>query len=105
MTEFVTSITQPLLQALATAIAGLVVALLSSVIPYVLELAALQVIRAATFGILMSLEPAVAALCGAAFIGQGVSGTEGVAIGCVIVASLGASLQNSRDESLPKLEG
>lgn len=83
---------------------GAVVALLSSVIPYVLELAALQVIRAATFGILMSLEPALAALCGAIFIGQGIAAVEVVAVACVVAASLGASLQTAQEKSLPKLE-
>ena len=72
---------------------GVAVALLSSVVPYVLELAALRLIRASTFGILMSLEPAVAALCGAVFIGQGVRGLELLAIAFVIAASVGASLR------------
>ena len=68
-------------------------ALLSSVVPYVMELTALRLIRASTFGILMSLEPAVAALCGAVFIGQGVRGLELLAIAFVIVASVGVSLR------------
>lgn len=72
---------------------GVAVALLSSVVPYVMELTALRLIRASTFGILMSLEPAVAALCGAVFIGQGVRGLELLAIAFVIVASVGVSLR------------
>ena len=72
---------------------GVGVALLSSVVPYVLELVALRLIRASTFGILMSLEPAVAALCGAVFIGQGIRGLELLAIAFVVVASAGASLR------------
>ncbi len=75
---------------------GALVALLSSMVPYVLELAALALIRAATFGILMSLEPAVAAICGAAFIGQGLGGAELVAIALVVAASAGASLRGGR---------
>ena len=71
---------------------GALVALVSSVVPYALELAALQLIRAATFGILMSLEPAVATLCGAVFIGQAIHGFELLAIAFVVVASVGASL-------------
>ena len=72
---------------------GVLVALLSSVVPYALELAALQLIRASTFGILMSLEPAVAALCGAVFIGQGIRGLELLAIVFVVAASVGSSLR------------
>lgn len=72
---------------------GVAVALLSSVVPYVFELVALRLIRASTFGILMSLEPAVAALCGAVFIGQGIRGLELLAIAFVIAASAGASLR------------
>lgn len=72
---------------------GLAVAVLSSVVPYVLELVALLLIRASTFGILMSLEPAIAALCGAVFIGQRIRGLELLAIAFVIVASAGASLR------------
>ena len=50
-------------------------------------------LNATPFGILMSLEPAVAALCGAVFLGQGVRGLELLAIALVIVASVGASLR------------
>ena len=71
---------------------GACVALLSSVIPYGLELVSLQLIRASTFGILMSLEPAIAALCGAVFLGQALHGLEWLAVVLVIAASAGASL-------------
>lgn len=80
---------------------GLAVAVLSSVFPYVLELVALQLIRASTFGILMSLEPAIAALCGAVFIGQRIRGLELLAIAFVIVASAGASLRVSGRPAAP----
>ena len=49
---------------------GLVVAVLGSVVPFTLELAALRQISAATFGILLSLEPAVAAFAGAVALSQ-----------------------------------
>ena len=58
-----------------------------------IELAALQLIRASTFGILMSLEPAVAALCGAVLIGQGIRGLGLLAIVFVVAASVGSSLR------------
>ena len=69
---------------------GLGVALLSSVIPYVAELFALQRLRPSTFGVLLSLEPAVAALIGAIALSQHLGGRELVAILLVVAASAGA---------------
>jgi inner membrane transporter RhtA len=71
---------------------GLGVALLSSVIPYSLELEALRRIRPQPFGVLMSLEPAMAALAGLIVIGQSLSGIELVGIALVIAASAGATV-------------
>lgn len=72
--------------------AGLAVGLLSSVIPYSLELIALRRLATATFGLLMSLEPAVAALAGVLVLGQSLTVATGVAIGMVVIASGGATL-------------
>ena len=69
---------------------GLAVAVLSSAIPYSLELEALRRLQKGTFGVLMSLEPAVAALVGFAVLGQDLSPTETVAIALVVAASAGA---------------
>ena len=69
---------------------GFGVAMLSSAIPYSLELEALRRLAAGTFGVLMSLEPAVAALVGLVLLGQGLSALELVAIALVVVASAGA---------------
>jgi inner membrane transporter RhtA len=69
---------------------GLAVALLSSAIPYSLELEALRRLPKGTFGVLMSLEPAVAALVGLVALGQDLSANEVVAIGLVVAASAGA---------------
>ena len=69
---------------------GLGVAVLSSAIPYSLELEALRRLPKGTFGVMMSLEPAVAALVGLAVLGQGLSATEVVAIALVVGASAGA---------------
>jgi inner membrane transporter RhtA len=69
---------------------GIAVALLSSAIPYSLELEALRRLPESTFGVLMSLEPAVAALVGLAFLGQALSARELAAIALVVVASAGA---------------
>jgi threonine/homoserine efflux transporter RhtA len=70
---------------------ALVVALASSVLPYSLELEALRRLPAAVFGVLMSLEPAVAALAGFVVLGQDLGARELLAIAMVVVASAGAT--------------
>ena len=69
---------------------GLAVAVLSSAIPYSLELEALRRLRTGTFGVLMSLEPAVAALVGLIVLWQDLSAAETAAIALVVTASAGA---------------
>ena len=69
---------------------GFAVAMLSSAIPYTAELEALRRLRAGTFGILLSLEPAVAALAGAVVLGQDLALRELAAVALVVVASAGA---------------
>jgi inner membrane transporter RhtA len=71
---------------------GFAVAMLSSFVPYSLELEALRRIRPHVFGVMMSLEPAMAALAGLVVIGQGLSALDVVAIGFVVTASAGATL-------------
>jgi inner membrane transporter RhtA len=75
---------------------GLAVAVLGSVLPFTLELGALRQLSAATFGILLSLEPAVAAFAGAVALGQVPNAVEALAIVLVVVASAGASLHARR---------
>ncbi|GIH24690.1 threonine transporter RhtB [Acrocarpospora phusangensis] len=70
---------------------GLGVGLLSSVIPYTLELEALRRMPKRVFGILMSLEPAAAALVGLFVLGEILHVREWAAIGCVVLASIGAT--------------
>jgi inner membrane transporter RhtA len=70
--------------------AGFGVAILSSVIPYSLELEALRRLPQGVFGVLMSLEPAVAATVGFVGLGQDLSARELVAIALVVAASAGA---------------
>jgi inner membrane transporter RhtA len=67
------------------------VALASSVIPYSLELEALRRLPANVFGVLMSLEPAVAALAGLVVLGQSLDALEWLAIALVVVAGIGVT--------------
>jgi inner membrane transporter RhtA len=67
------------------------VAMLSSVLPYSLELEALRRMRPQLFGVLMSLEPAMATLAGLVVIGQGLNMLDVVAITLVVTASAGAT--------------
>ncbi|WP_079060136.1 EamA family transporter [Streptomyces bungoensis] len=69
---------------------GSAVALLSSVLPYTLELIALRRLPSSTFAILMSLEPALAATAGFLILGQSLSAAQAAAIALVIAASIGA---------------
>ena len=70
---------------------GAAVGLLSSAIPYGVELRALRRLPTRVFGIWMSLEPAVAALIGLALLGQHLTAAEWAAVGCVVAACIGAA--------------
>jgi inner membrane transporter RhtA len=76
----------------AVLLAGLGIALFSSALPYSLEVAALGRLRPETYGILVSLEPAFAAMAGFLLLSQTLEIPELVAVGLVSVASIGASL-------------
>jgi inner membrane transporter RhtA len=75
---------------------GLAVAVMSSVVPYSLETEALRRMPANVFGVLMSLEPAIAALAGLLVLGQSLSARDCAAIGCVVVASVGVTRHANR---------
>lgn len=70
---------------------GLAVGLLSSVIPYSLEMIALRTLSARVFSILMSLEPAAAALAGLLLLRELLSPVQLLAMACVVAASVGAT--------------
>ncbi|MFN8955382.1 MAG: EamA family transporter [Burkholderiales bacterium] len=72
-------------------VAGLAVALLSSAIPYALEMFSLHHLSKNTFSILLSLEPAVGALAGWLVLAEHLSLTQGLAIVLVMVASMGTA--------------
>lgn len=70
---------------------GALVGVLSSVIPYSCELVALRTLAPSLFGILMSLEPAAAALAAIVVLGELLSPIQWLAVACVVVASVGAT--------------
>ncbi|WP_199243453.1 EamA family transporter [Hymenobacter sedentarius] len=72
--------------------AGVALALLSSALPFSLEMNALSMLPARSFSILMSLEPAAAALCGLVFLHEHLIPTQWLAIVLVVVASVGATV-------------
>jgi inner membrane transporter RhtA len=74
---------------------GAAIGVLSSVIPYRLELESLRRMPMRLFGVWMSMEPAVAALIGLVMLGQHLSIAEWVAICCVMVACAGAAAQGA----------
>jgi inner membrane transporter RhtA len=79
-------------------LAGFGVAMLSSAIPYSLELEALRNLPARVFGVLMSLEPAVAALAGLVVLGERLEMRAVAAIIFVTIAAAGASLFGGRNK-------
>jgi inner membrane transporter RhtA len=80
---------------------GAAIGVLSSVIPYRLELASLRRMPTRVFGVWMSMEPAVAALIGLVMLGQHLTVTEWLAIGCVMVACAGAA-RSAREPPTPE---
>jgi inner membrane transporter RhtA len=70
---------------------GVLVAILSSALPYFLEFKALRLVPAATYGVLLSMEPAAGALTGFLILSQRLSLVEIAAMVAVMVAAAGAS--------------
>jgi inner membrane transporter RhtA len=75
---------------------GAALALLSSAIPFTLEMKALGQLPPRTFSILMSLEPAAAAVCAFIFLQENLNFYEILAVVCVVVASAGSTLTAKR---------
>ena len=73
---------------------GIAVGLLSSALPFSLEMEAMRRLPSSVFGVMMSLEPAVAATVGFVLLGQGLIPREGLAILLVVAASAGALRSN-----------
>lgn len=68
---------------------ALLVALFSSTLPYSLEMIALTRLPSKTFSMLMSLEPALGAISGYLFLKEGLTSSQGIAVLCIIVSSMG----------------
>ena len=85
----------------AVLLAGLVVAVASSAVPYSLEMIAMRHIPKRTFGVMLSMEPAVGALAGLALLGEQLSVLQWGAIGLIIMASGGAVLTTKRETVEP----
>ncbi|MFC4419112.1 EamA family transporter [Cupriavidus pampae] len=90
----------------ALLISGLAVGILSSAIPYSLEMVSLKRLPRRTFGILLSMEPAMGALAGLVFLHEQLSLIQWLAIGSIIVASIGCTLtargkRHVADEGVP----
>ena len=86
------------LHADAMSIVGvLLVALLGAVLPWAIEFSVLQRISARTYGILVTLEPAVGALVGAIFLSQAIGPRLWIAVACVTIASMGVTLSDKRE--------
>src|SRR5262245_32866790 len=79
---------------------GALVGLLSSVIPYSLEMVALRTLPPRAFGILMSLEPAAGALAAAVLLREWLTPLQLLAMACVTAASVGAARKESASETV-----
>ncbi|HDH7785325.1 TPA: threonine/homoserine exporter RhtA [Raoultella ornithinolytica] len=83
---------------------GLAIAVLSTALPYSLEMIALTRLPTRTFGTLMSMEPALAALSGMIFLGETLTSTQTLALGAIILASMGSTLTMRRESKIEKVD-
>ncbi|AJA70636.1 DMT family transporter [Myroides odoratimimus] len=78
---------------------GVLVAILSSALPFSLDLVALKKLPAKTFSILTSLQPAFAAMSGLLFLKEHLTMTQWISIACVITASVGSTIFSTKKEA------
>lgn len=83
---------------------GLAIAVLSTALPYSLEMIALTRLPTRTFGTLMSMEPALAALSGMVFLGEMLTGTQTLALGAIIAASMGSTLTMRQESKIKEID-
>lgn len=89
------------LLSLPVLIIGAMVALLSSALPFSLEMLALQRLSPQSFGVMISMEPAVAALLALGLLNERLSATQWLAIALIMTASMGSSLAPQRKALQP----
>lgn len=83
---------------------GFAIAILSTALPYSLEMVALTRLPTRTFGTLMSMEPAMAALSGMIFLGETLSLQQVLALMAIIIASMGSTLTLSRESKIKEVD-
>ena len=83
---------------------GVAVALLSTALPYSLEMIALTRLPTRTFGTLMSMEPALAAISGMIFLGETLTLTQSLALMSIIAASIGSTLTLRRETKIKPVD-
>ncbi len=86
----------------AVLLVGLLVAAVSSAIPISLEMMALKRLPKEAFGIMISMEPAVAAVLAMGLLGEHLSATQWLAIGCIVAASMGSAATAGRKAQPPR---
>ena len=92
MIPFAIPVTMEVLTSPFVLLVGFLVGLLSTALPFTLEFAALKRLSATTYGVLVSTEPAVAALVGTMVLGEQIGLRGLVAVGCVVTAAIGVTL-------------
>jgi inner membrane transporter RhtA len=83
---------------------GIAVAILSTALPYSLEMIALTRIPTRTFGTLMSMEPALAAMSGMVFLGEMLNFQQIMALMCIIIASIGSTLTLRKESNIKQVD-
>jgi inner membrane transporter RhtA len=85
----------------AVALAGLAVAIASSAVPYSLEMFAMRHIPQRTFGVVLSIEPAIGAMAGLIVLHEQLTGQQWLAVAAIVAASAGAVLTTPRPAPEP----
>lgn len=80
---------------------GIAVAVLSTALPYLLDMVALTRLPTRTFGVLMSIEPAIGAVTGLLFLGEKLSPSQWSAIALIILASIGVTAGGTQRMAAP----
>lgn len=83
---------------------GIAVAILSTALPYSLEMIALTRLPTRTFGTLMSMEPALAAVSGMVFLGETLAFQQVLALMAIVVASMGSTLTLRRESKIREVD-